>query len=237
MDIQEFFDVSYYSFPKVTRDIRYSINLWTDRRTSVDSLEKSNSNMDFDTALLGEKEIVRALLAYEKAPRTCTEDHDLYVLFKCYQYAVWSMPWDQEDMLQEWESLNKPDETADQDTLDQFQSVYDQLSCESPDDIVGSIIDTLSSRLSAKARFIMHGLYMQECVLCGNKHDAMMYQLLLYLAYPEQARNGREIKYCKECGEPFIRSSRRAEYCPKHSTGSARVKRHRREQAAKKKED
>ncbi len=222
MNIQEFFDVSYYDFPKVTRSIYYSRS-WE----NMDDMTITGSNMDY-AQLLGEKDIVRALEAYEKAPLKHSEDRDLYCLFRCYQYSVWRLPWDRAELVQEWQAFNDPEDHA---ALEHIQNDCDE------DDIVNELLCNFTLKSSAKSCFVINGLSLEECVLCQNRHDAMMYQLLMYLAYPEQARNGRTIIHCKQCGDPFVRGSKNAKYCPKCSTSAARVMRCRRKRAAATQED
>ena len=214
MDIQEFFSVSYYDFPKVTRSIYYR-RTWSEMNT-----ELTGSNMDF-SSLLGEKDLVRALEAYEKAPAKNNENRDLYVLFRCYQYSVWGLSWNRDELVQAWESLNNPDDTA----IEHIQNDCDN------DDIVNDLLCYFTEKSSAKSCFAIDGLSLEECVLCDSRHDAMLYQLLMYLAYPEQARNGRKIIHCRQCGEAFIREHKNARYCTKCSQPSARTMRSRRKKA------
>lgn len=231
MNIQEFFDVSYYDFPKVARSIYYSRS-WD----SMDDMTLTGSNMDL-AQLLNEKDIVRALEAYEKAPLKHSGDHDLYCLFRCYQYSVWGIAWNRAELVQEWQALNNPHDDSDTEMARTLQDIYIanlehiQNECDE-DDIVNDLLCSFTEKSSAKSCFVINGLALEECVLCRNKHDAMMYQLLMYLAYPEQARNGRTITHCKQCGDPFIRGSKNAKYCSKCSTSAARVMRCRRKKAA-----
>ncbi|MBQ9290500.1 MAG: hypothetical protein IJ210_10330 [Clostridia bacterium] len=213
MNIQEFFDVSYYDFPKVTRDIRYLMN-WPEIENVAWPLD---TNTDI-TILLGEKDLVRTLEAYEKAPLKHSEDRDLYCLFRCYQYSVWRLPWDRAELVQEWQAFNDPEDHA---ALEQIQNDCDE------DDIVNDLLCMFTQKANAQAYFIINGLSLEECVLCQNRHDAMMYQLLLYLAYPEQARRGRKISYCKSCGEPFVGERSNARFCAKCNTSTERSKRSR----------
>lgn len=228
MNLKEFFSVSCYDFPKVTRRIRYKpnhIDIW--------NMELTGSNIDL-SSLLGEDDIVRALEAYEKFPLKNSENHDLYCLFRCYQYSVWHMPWSRSEMIDEWKSFNKTDDNAAPEDKDFYESQLRHIENDCDEnDIVNILVCDFADRVSAKAYFAINGLVLEECVLCPNKHDAMMYQLLLYLAYPVQARRGRSVTYCKQCGEPFIGERSSARYCTKCNTPTARSTRSR----AKKKED
>lgn len=236
MNLKEFFSVSCHDFPKVTRRIRYSLHGWNEYREAKVML--TGSNVDF-TSLLGEDDIVRALEAYEKAPLKHSEDRDLYCLFKCYQYSVWGISWNKSDMIDEWKYFNQPKKDWTQEDIDLIKSALHHLETECDEnEIVNTLVCEFADKVSAKAYFAINGLALEECVLCDNKHDAMMYQQLLYLAYPEQAKNGRRVLYCKQCGEPFIGKGKNAQYCERCSTPSARTMRSRRNSMLKtKKED
>lgn len=236
MNLKEFFSVSCHDFPKVTRRIRYSLHGWNEYREA--KVRITASNIDF-TSLLGEDDIVRALEAYEKSPLKNSENRDLYCLFRCYQYSVWHMPWSRSEMIDEWKYYNQPSADSDPDDMQQYDDELCRIETDCDEnEITNMLVCHFADKVSAKAHFAINGLALEECVLCPNKHDAMMYQQLLYLAYPEQAKNGRSVLYCKQCGEPFIGKGKNAQYCERCSTPSARTMRSRRNSMLKaKKED
>ena len=184
------------------------------------------SELPFGAVRLEESDLPNILEAYEESPKVNSEYQDLWALFHCYVYLVWNEldKWEKQQFYDAWCELYKIDGSSTMASLSNKESLA--LAEAETKEIVWSIISYSRELVKAKSFFKQSGFHLEECILCESKHDAMIYELLLCIAYPDAARNGAEILSCKQCGELFIKEKNRQIYCPKHNTDAAKTARY-----------
>lgn len=178
------------------------------------------SELPFGAVRLEESDLPNILEAYEESPKVKSEYRDLWALFHCYVYLVWNElnKWEKQQFYDAWCGLYKIDDFSTMESL--------ALAGAETKETVWSIVSYSRELIKAKSFFKQSGYHLEECILCENKHDAMVYELLLCIAYPDAARKGAEILSCKQCGELFIKEKNRQIYCPKHNTDAAKTARY-----------
>lgn len=142
---------------------------------------------------------------------------DLYALFSCYKAIVWDVPLDRK-----W--IQRIKEASGSIHNSQKAICQDYVDLLAFSELATATLSFYKDEQSGKIQEFFH---------VENKYTGFAYQLFLYIVNGDSIRENYEIAYCKECGEPFKRQTKKKVYCDNCGKPQNRTKRCRRSSQSK----
>ena len=224
-------DIAEY-FPMKPREILYfthgthsnEFSSLKDNSELINNIKRIQSNLEqrlYHDAFIVQEEVLPHLTEqrvyikeeyFEGKQETLREidlvgDLQFWALFLCYLRIVWVEEWADQEIT---DILAIPGMSFKWSKVKTYQDVFDVFSSK--------------TRVFARVIYDPDSKQYFESIFAANRHEAMSYQLLSYIAHREECRNGYSISTCTSCGKSYLKMHGNAKFCKHCSTGAARQK-------------